>query len=34
MEPTRLLHPWVSPARILEWVAMLSSRDILWWLRW
>ena len=24
--PTRLLCPWNSPARILEWVAMSSSR--------
>ena len=26
LQPTRLLCPWDSPARLLEWVAMLSSR--------
>ena len=26
LQPTRLLCPWDSPARILEWVAMLFSR--------
>ena len=27
-QPTRLLCPWDSPARILEWVAMSFSRQI------
>ena len=26
LQPTRLLCPWDSPARILEWIAMPSSR--------
>ena len=27
MQPTRVLYPWDSPARTLEWVAISSSRE-------
>ena len=30
LQPTRLLCPWDSPTRILEWIAMCSSRRSSW----
>ena len=28
LQPAKLLCPWDFPGRILEWVAMFSSRDL------
>ena len=28
LQPTRLLHPWIFQARVLEWVAIFFSRDL------
>ena len=31
LQPTRLFHPWIFQARILEWVAISFSRGSSWW---